>query len=305
MTNPLQPIIIVKKKSGHGGHHGGAWKVAYADFVTAMMAFFMVMWIIGQSEPVKAGIGGYFRDPVAFEASGGRGVLPGGDTINPPKPETAIDATSKERQRLEAAVLHIREGLDKDAFKTLRDQVEFTVTPEGLRIDLIEKDESTFFDSGSATLRGETGHILGVIAHELGTLDHKLDLEGHTDGRSYASTVGYSNWELSADRANAARRVMEHAGLKQNQVTSVRGLADRQLRYPAEPLNARNRRVSILVKSPLLTTPGSPPPTESASIPNAEGATHAEAKTSAHSEANAPAHAEPGAQAHAENPPVK
>jgi chemotaxis protein MotB len=255
MSNPVQPVIIVKKKGGHGGHHGGAWKVAYADFVTAMMAFFLVMWLVNQSKPVKAAIGGYFRDPAAFDASGGRGLLPGGDTINPAKPEKA-PAEQEERKRLEAAVLHIREGLDKEAFKTLRDQVEFTVTPEGLRIDLIEKDDSTFFDSGSATLRGETEHVLGVIAHELGSLDHKVDVEGHTDSRGYAKNERYSNWELSADRANAARRVMEREGLRGAQVTSVRGMADRQLRYPADPLDARNRRVSILVKSPILAAPG-------------------------------------------------
>jgi chemotaxis protein MotB len=190
---------------------------------------------------------------VAFEASGGRGVLPGGDTVNPPKPATPT-AEQEERKRMEAAVLHIREGLDTDAFASLRDQVEFTITPEGLRIDLVDKDDSTFFDSGSASLHGETERILGVIAHELGTLDHKVDLEGHTDSRGYASTERYSNWELSADRANAARRVMERAGLRPPQVTSVRGLADRQLRFPADPFDARNRRVSILVKSPLLTT---------------------------------------------------
>src|SRR5262245_65082088 len=251
MTNPVQPVIVVKKKAGHAGHHGGAWKVAYADFVTAMMAFFLVMWLVNQSKPVKAAIGGYVRDPAAFDASGGRGVLPGGDTVNQPKPE-APAAEQEERKRMEEAVLHIREGLDKDNFASLRDKVEFSITPEGLRIDLMDKDDSMFFDSGSASLHGETEHILGVIAHELGSLDHQVDIEGHTDSRGYASTERYSNWELSADRANAARRVMEHGGLRGAQVTSVRGLADRQLRFPADPFDARNRRVSILVKNPLL-----------------------------------------------------
>ena len=260
MTNPVQPVIVVKKKGGHAGHHGGAWKVAYADFVTAMMAFFLVMWLVNQSKPVKAAIGGYFRDPAAFDASGGRGVLPGGDTVNPPKPETPA-AEQEEKKRLEAAVTHIREVLDTDAFASLRDQVEFSITPEGLRIDLMDKEDSTFFDSGSAALHGETEHVLGVIGHELGSLDHQIDIEGHTDSRGYASTDKYSNWELSADRANAARRVMERAGLRGVQVTSVRGLADRQLRFP-DPYDARNRRVSILVKNPLLkaSTPGSADP---------------------------------------------
>jgi chemotaxis protein MotB len=195
--------------------------------------------------------------------------------VNPPKPETAT-AEQDERKRLEAAVLHIREGLEKETFNTLRDQVEFTVTPEGLRIDLIEKDDSTFFDSGSAALHGETEHVLGVIARELGALDHQVDLEGHTDSRGYASNDRYSNWELSADRANAARRVMEREGLRHPQVTSVRGLADRQLRFPADPFDARNRRVSILVKSPILAA------STSTSTPAATSPATTTQKTSEH-----------------------
>ena len=257
MAAPVQPVIIVKKRGGHGGHHGGAWKVAYADFVTAMMAFFLVMWLVNQSPAVKAGVGGYFRDPVAF-AEGGHGVLPGGDSIEAPKPESppTAQAAEQERQQLEVAVSHIKEGLaDVPAFMTLRDQVEFTVTPEGLRIDLLEKAESSFFDSGSATLHGEAGNLLGVIAKELGALKHDLDVEGHTDAKQYAARDGYSNWELSADRANAARRVMQRAGVRPEQVTSVRGLADRELRVPDDPFDPRNRRVSILVKSPPMKAP--------------------------------------------------
>jgi len=256
MSNgPVQPVIIVKKKSGHSGHHGGAWKVAYADFVTAMMAFFLVMWLVSQSNAVKAGVGGYFRDPIAF-ADGGHGVLPGGDSINEPKPQAPAAPTETseeiERRQLEAAVVRIKEGLDQvPAFQQLRDQVEYTITPEGLRIDLIEREESTFFDSGSARMKAETERILAVIAQELSSLDHDVVLEGHTDSQQYASTQ-YSNWELSTDRANAARRVMEHAGLKSKLVTAVRGLADRQLRFPNDPKDSRNRRVSVLVKSPLM-----------------------------------------------------
>src|SRR5215831_13915919 len=175
MSNgPVQPVIIVKKKAGHGGHHGGAWKVAYADFVTAMMAFFLVMWLVSQNNAVKAGVGGYFRDPIAF-AEGGRGVLPGADSLNEPKPQAPAAPTESseeiERRQLEAAVLRIKEGLDQvPAFQQLRDQVEYTITPEGLRIDLIEREESTFFDSGSAKMKAETERILAVIAHELGAL---------------------------------------------------------------------------------------------------------------------------------------
>jgi chemotaxis protein MotB len=247
------PVIVVRKKAAHGGHHGGAWKVAYADFVTAMMAFFLVLWLVGQGKEVKASVGGYFRDPAAFEESGGRGILPGSTELD----EQRIDAPPvddpAERERLEEAVTRIREALARvPAFKTLGDQVEFTVTPEGLRIDLLEHDNSSFFELGSAVLRPETERILGVIAHEIGLLDHVIVVEGHTDSRAYAARGGYSNWELSADRANAARRVMERDGLGAQQVSSVSGLADRQLRFPGDAFDARNRRVSILVKSPLL-----------------------------------------------------
>ena len=262
----IPPIIIVKKKGHHGGHHGGAWKVAYADFVTAMMAFFLVMWLVGQSKEVKAGVGGYFRDPGAFDMQGGNGILDGGTTLDAVPMEA--DGEAAERARLEEAVTHIREELDQlPALQTLRDQVQFTVTPEGLRIDLVEQAESSFFDSGSSTLRGETERILGVIAKELGTLKDEIEVEGHTDSRGYVANERYSNWELSADRANAARRVLERQGVRNDQVGSVTGLADRKLRFPDDPLDPRNRRVSILVKSPLLkagptgAAPASPAPT--------------------------------------------
>jgi chemotaxis protein MotB len=262
----LQPIIIVKKKHKHGGHHGGAWKVAYADFVTAMMAFFLVMWLVGQSKEVKAGVGGYFRDPAAFDAGGGKGILDGSTSPTPAVSPQAADAEA-ERRRLEDAVAHMRNTLAQlPGFDALRDQVEFNVTPEGLRIDLVEKDNSSFFDSGSATLRGETEHILAIIARELGTLEDGVDVEGHTDSRPYAAGDRYSNWELSADRANAARRVMEREGLRAKQVESVRGLADRQLRVADRPFDSSNRRVSILVKSALLAAAAAAP---SAAAPSA------------------------------------
>jgi chemotaxis protein MotB len=246
------PIIIVKKRPKHEGHHGGAWKVAYADFVTAMMAFFLVMWLVNQSKSVKSAIGGYFRDPGVFESKGGKGILPGDASINDTPPPPGAVSPDAERQRLEAVVGHIRERLDQvPEFKTLRNQIEFSVTPEGLRVDLVEAEKSSFFDSGSAVLRGEAERILGVIARELGALKHQVVIEGHTDSRQYASAVGYTNWELSADRANAARRVMERQGLTMGQVASVRGEADRQLRNPKDPFDPRNRRVSIVVRNPL------------------------------------------------------
>jgi chemotaxis protein MotB len=259
-----QPVIIIrKKKGGHAAHHGGAWKVAYADFVTAMMAFFLVMWLVAQSKDVKANIAGYFRDPGLFEYQKSNGLLPSGGApgVSPGKPSDPggkLDLTGKsdqaallkEKERLALAADRIREGLMKvPEFKTLRDQIEFTVTSEGLRIELIERAGSSFFDSGSAALRGESVRILIVIAGELGKLTNDLVIEGHTDSRRYSSGEGYGNWELSADRANAARRVMEGHGLGSTQLRTVRGFADTQLHIAKDPLDPRNRRVSIVVRS--------------------------------------------------------
>src|SRR5262245_1202659 len=220
-----------------------------------MMAFFLVLWLVGQGKDVKAAVGGYFRDPAAFEESGGRGILPGSTELAEQNVDAPPVDDPTERQRLEETVTRIREALEQEpSFKALGKQIEFTVTPEGLRIDLVEKDESSFFELGSALLRPETEKILGLIATEISGLEHEIVVEGHTDSRAYAGRAAYSNWELSADRANAARRVMEKGGLGAHQVGSVSGLADRRLRVPEDPFDARNRRVSILVKSRLLTS---------------------------------------------------
>ena len=249
MSAKGQPIVVVKKKINRGGHHGGAWKVAYADFVTAMMAFFLVMWLVNQSKPVKAAIGGYFRDPGVFETgTGGKGVLPGG-TAATPETSSAKEDPASEKLALQQAAERIKQRIEQvPAFEALRKQIEFSVTPDGLRIDLMEGERASFFDSGSAVLRGETERILGIIARELGNLPEGVVIEGHTDSRAYNDSDHYSNWELSADRANAARRIMQRQGLRNDQVADVRGLADRQPRYPANAMDPRNRRVSILVK---------------------------------------------------------
>jgi len=247
-----QPVIIVKKK-GHGGHghHGGAWKVAYADFVTAMMAFFLVMWLVGQSPQVKAAVGGYFRDPGVFETTKGGGVLPGSveglkdSGVTPPP-----DSVRQAQEVLEQAAEHLRQALQSvPALKALEDRIEITVTAEGLRIELLENEKNSFFAVGSAQLLPETVELLGVIATELSPLGNKIALEGHTDSRPYGSRVGYTNWELSTDRANAARRAMESHGIREGQVDAIRGFADTRLRYPNDALDPRNRRISIVVQS--------------------------------------------------------
>lgn len=251
------PIIIVKKKGGHhGGHHGGAWKVAYADFVTAMMAFFLVMWLVTQSQEVKASVAGYFREPGVFDYEKSTGMLPGGRPgVEPggaPTPVPPPDAAAllQEQRVLGDAADHIRQRLSESArLSVFLEQIEFTLTSEGLKIELVEKADSSFFDSGSAELRGESENILQIIAAELAKLDNEVVLEGHTDRRPYASGTRYGNWELSADRANAARRAMERSGLNAGQVKGVRGYADTQLHVKDAPLDPRNRRISIVVRS--------------------------------------------------------
>jgi chemotaxis protein MotB len=245
-----QPIFIIKKKGhGHHGHHGGAWKVAYADFVTAMMAFFLVMWIVGQSSEVKAGIAGYFRDPGAF-SDGGRGVLPGAEsgTTGGGAPMGATDVASA-KATLEQAAEEIRKALAAlPEFEHLKEQVEITLTEEGLRIELREGPEDGFFDSGSAAVKPSTVAMLEVIASQLGALPNKVAVEGHTDSRPYSPSLGYTNWELSADRANAARRILEGSGTQHGQIEAVRGYADTRLRKPDDALDAGNRRISIVVR---------------------------------------------------------
>ncbi len=254
---PTQPVIIIKKnRGGHGGHHGGAWKVAYADFVTAMMAFFLVMWLVGASPDVKKSVAGYFRDPGVFDYERSTGMMAGGMTgIDEGRaPETVQQpdaaALTVERQKMEEAATNIRDSLaEAGGLEELRDQIEFSVTEEGLRIELLEKDASSFFDSGSAALRGESVRILSIIGRELGQMTNDIVVEGHTDSRPFGAGQTYSNWELSADRANAARRVMEAVGLNPGQVQGVRGFAATQLRLPEAPMDPRNRRVSIVVRS--------------------------------------------------------
>ncbi|MEO5820906.1 MAG: flagellar motor protein MotB [Vicinamibacteraceae bacterium] len=260
-----QPIIVKRKKAAHGGHHGGAWKVAYADFVTAMMAFFLVMWLVGQSKPVKASVAAYFRDPGIFDQAKSDGPIAGGDLrLDPeaaPPRETAESngLVAGERAALEDTAKRIKQRLaESPDLKSLGKQIEIQVTRDGLRIELVDAEQQTFFASGSAALAAGTEKVLELIARELGSLKNSIVIEGHTDSQPYAATDIYSNWELSADRANAARRVMERSGLHVGQVRGVRGYADRQLRVSDEPLDARNRRVSVIVEH-LYRTSSLPP----------------------------------------------
>jgi chemotaxis protein MotB len=242
-----QPIIVIKKKSGHGGHHGGAWKVAYADFVTAMMSLFIVLWLMNSSEKIKKAVAGYFNDPRGTSTLMGTTMSGTGETIS------VADATSMEqlKKRLEESI-KAKKDLDK-----LSKQIEITTTPEGLRIELLEDKNGTFYELGSARLSPSGQELLALLAGELKTLPNALLIEGHTDAAPYSADAAYTNWELSADRANAARRLLQQDGVRGNQVTQVRGYADQLLRVRSNPYDPSNRRISILVKN---SPSGAPPP---------------------------------------------
>ena len=257
-------IRIVKKKGGGHGHHGGAWKVAYADFVTAMMAFFLVMWLIGLDAKTRAAIAAYFRDPVGFmQALRAKSeavftindAQPPGGKNTPNMPRAAKDgkvALKKDRkteqQELEAFKQYVERALSNiPELSRLKEHVKIEFVQEGLRIELLEGKEPVFFKSGSAEITPAARQLLRLIAQQVGKLDNRVVVEGHTDAQPYRYSGFYSNWELSTDRANAARRVLESAGLWKGQVAEVRGYADTRLRNPQDPYHYSNRRVSLLI----------------------------------------------------------
>ncbi len=233
----LAPIIIIKKKGGHAGHHGGAWKVAYADFVTAMMALFIVLWLMSSSEEVKKAVGGYFQDPKGQGKQIGSTLAGSGESLAVSKMDM-----NQIKQKIEEAMKKAPE------FKSMREHISITVTGEGLRIELLETDKGMFFQSGVSTPSKFGAEILSSFAGELGKLPNGVLIEGHTDASAFHSERDYSNWELSADRANAARRLMQENGLRPNQVTQVRGFADQRLRNSKEPADPSNRRISVIVQ---------------------------------------------------------
>ncbi|HMD28868.1 MAG TPA: flagellar motor protein MotB [Steroidobacteraceae bacterium] len=232
-----QPPIIIKRKAPHAAHHGGAWKVAYADFVTAMMALFIVLWLMSSSDPVRKAVAGYFNDPRGRSADTGTDRSGAADNLPITK-----ENISQLKDRLENSIRKMND------LKSISNQVEMTVTPEGLRIDLLESQKGTFFETGSSQLNANGVELLKLLAAQLGKIPNLLSIEGHTDSQPFSATSGYSNWELSTDRANAARRMMQDAGLRPNQVAQVRGYADQKLRLPERPLDPSNRRISLIVQ---------------------------------------------------------
>ena len=279
--NSAAPIIVIKKKVNHAGHHGGAWKVAYADFVTAMMALFIVLWLLSSSEKVKKAVAGYFKDPTGSGKQMGSAMAGVGESVVISK-----DDMQQLREKLEQAMKTI------PMFQQMKNNVELTITNEGLRVELLENEKGMFFQSGSANPTANGKELLVRLAEELGKLPNTILVEGHTDAKPYSGGAAYGNWELSADRANGARRVMQiSGGLRPDQVAQVRGFADQHLRTPKDPTNTSNRRISIIIQY-LNAPPGAPsaekakagedkPPGEAAHESKPSGAKTAEPKPAA------------------------
>lgn len=231
-----QPIYIIKKIIRPQAHHGGAWKVAYADFVTAMMAFFMVLWLLSSSEQVKQAVGGYFSDPegsgkmMGTEAAGA-----GGDAIS-----VSVENMEKMKEALQQTLKEIPQ------YKKVKNQVKMIISGEGLRIEFLESEVGTFFQSGSPVPTEQAVLVLGKMAQEIGRLPNKIFLEGHTDATPFSGE--YSNWELSVDRANTARRIVQAYGVRPDQVAQVRGFADQSPRVAERPDDPSNRRISLIIK---------------------------------------------------------
>jgi chemotaxis protein MotB len=259
-----QQIIVIKKKGGHGGHHGGAWKVAYADFVTAMMSLFIVLWLMNTTpKPVQEAIAGYFNDPKGTASKKG--------SIGP---DAQKGKPVEKKDDMTALKLDLIKAIEKmNLLNSVKKQIEITVTQEGLRVELIEDEKGTFFELGKAKPTPVLGAILKVLSGQLKDLPNNLSIEGYTDARPYANADGYGNWELSADRANEARREMQNDGIRQDQVSQVRGFADQRLHVPDKPFDAANRRISLIVQDLKFSTPatvkaGEPVKTATSAIPS-------------------------------------
>ncbi|MFK8330936.1 flagellar motor protein MotB [Pseudomonas sp. BJa5] len=308
-----QPIIVKRVKRFGDGHHGGAWKIAFADFATAMMAFFLVLWLLSTATPEqKIAIAGYFKDPIGFSESGTPYVIDlGGSpqlapekTIHPesksePTPDTSLQldkdkvetmAEQVERERLELLLQELQNKVEENPqLQKFKDQILFEITQDGLRIQIMDAENRPMFDLGSARLQPYFEDILLAMADTIKAVPNKISISGHTDAKPYAGTGEFGNWELSANRANAARRALVAGGYPDAQVARVVGYASSSLFDRANPLNPVNRRIDIIVltkkaqrsiegeQTPPAAPAGSPP---GASAP-ASGAAQAPATAAA------------------------
>ena len=271
----LQPIIIKRIKKGGHAAHGGAWKIAYADFVTAMMAFFLLMWLLGSTtEGDKKGIADYFASPLKVALLGGghgsgdsshvikgggqdltrsTGQVKNGD-VRAERKTINLQALKAEQIRAEHAALEaLKERLEQKiaangTLAAMSGQIRLDMTRDGLRIQIVDEGNRPMFDSGSAVVKPYMRELLRAIGAVLGEVPNRLTLEGHTDAAPFGGgDRGYSNWELSSDRANSSRRELVAGGLPDEHVLRVQGLASSQLFEPADPASPANRRISIIV----------------------------------------------------------
>ncbi|MCD5983093.1 MULTISPECIES: flagellar motor protein MotB [Pseudomonas] len=265
-----QPIIIKRVKRFGGGHHGGAWKIAFADFATAMMAFFLVLWLMSSATPEQLiAVAGYFKDPVGFSDSGSPYVIDLGgspemspnQTLNPevkttPSPDTVpiesetseSKAEEVEQERLEMLLQELQNKVEENPqLQKFKDQILFEITQDGLRIQIMDADNRPMFDSGSARLKPYFEDILLAMADTIKSVPNKISISGHTDATPFVGNGGFGNWELSANRANAARRALVAGGYPEPQVARVVGHASSALYDPQNPTNPVNRRIDIVV----------------------------------------------------------
>jgi chemotaxis protein MotB len=268
------PIIIKRVKKVEGGHHGGAWKIAYADFVTAMMAFFLLMWLIGSTaEGDRKGIAEYFQTPLRVALAGGSGsgdassIIQGGGedlTRSAGQVQRADEPARRQTINLQAARAELRrreaerlEGLkqrfeqaiqNNDKLAQFKSQIRLAITAEGLQVTVVDEQNRAMFDTGGAELKAYTRDVMRAIGGLLNDVDNAISLAGHTDAAQYAlGERGYSNWELSADRANASRRELVAGGMKENKILRVVGLGSSLPLDSENPLNPMNRRISLVV----------------------------------------------------------
>ncbi|WP_249582884.1 flagellar motor protein MotB [Pseudomonas viridiflava] len=265
-----QPIIIKRVKRFGGGHHGGAWKIAFADFATAMMAFFLVLWLMSSATPEQLiAVAGYFKDPVGFSDSGSPYVIDLGgspemspnQTLNPevkttPSPDTVpiesdtseSKAEEVEQERLEMLLQELQNKVEENPqLQKFKDQILFEITQDGLRIQIMDADNRPMFDSGSARLKPYFEDILLAMADTIKSVPNKISISGHTDATPFIGNGGFGNWELSANRANAARRALVAGSYPDPQVARVVGYASSALYDRENPTNPVNRRIDIVV----------------------------------------------------------
>ncbi len=284
MSTSTQPIVIKKVKKVVGGHHGGSWKVAYADFVTAMMAFFLLLWLLGSTTPEqRAAIASYFQNPSPVDAAGGSSTSfidmgggmeirreSGGEEAQQQYKEEVTDpdvmqrVREEDRKRLEALKERMEREMESDpALRSFKDQLKLDITDEGLRIQIVDKDGRPMFDSGGAMLKPYFREVFRALARLVNSVPNKISISGHTDATPFLRADGYSNWELSTDRANASRRELVKNGVAEDKIARVVGHGDKILYDQANPYSPINRRISIVVlnhdaEQALLREAGSP-----------------------------------------------